>query len=1446
MRIAVAQLAFPPRTYSRETGTWIPDDVTSWPGLPLDGIQPIPPLHRLEADIPSLKTVRRGIETTYTKEAKNKIVQILHTLIEWQADLVIFPEFCLPPGALPSIAEFCEEISIVGGVGHLRPEDVETLRDIGVEDAATGTNVAVAIARNLRYAAAKRNGSPFERLDAEGGGISVVDIPGRRESLIRSAIAVCMDFVLAGPNLGGLAQQIELIAVPAWSGSTSDFTGIDTRDAILGFANAGLAGGQSTISAPGISQGVFTARNSVKPLPPRTEGVILFDYEGPWAIPTRTRAPSNELVARASLIYSGSPEAAVDTSILEEIRSWSFAKYRDGAYDKRLVELKAEAVQPLLTDSIAELSTVLSGNPVSPADFAMLRRHIILRQSQSFSELAYQSLEALNSSILDILPITESPDIAGNLLKYSREVQKRLVGSVRLEFRSDQDHFAPASYPQPAAAPPEDETTIAAIRLGKFKTEDALQTFPAQLAVLNSLIREDDDRLRLQYSLRIESRGKTDPAAFFDVHLIGKGISEAEAQRVGEGLGQLIGVALSPGWNLSAAPQPAPPSPDDEVIFLRLARTADSDPKPAIAEDWSIIVDFLRTQLHDVALTLYVRPEQLGADTLEFGRVQTTDRGQSMDDDDLDRYVNEFGGFARAMKDAQASSTGFVADTDRRAAGFLWRIALSEVNAQAKLRLTVMLHGRGVTDELAYSIGALIFGGVPFEIGRSEPICFGSLLSSADALRVFHPPFGAIQGRGLPNRRSTALPCNSAKPLPAAGTLLGEVTISGARNDRRVPIFLTDDVRMRHMYIIGRTGSGKTNLLKNLVKDDLDNGRSIVVIDPHGALAEYCARQASSASHEFAYLDLGSSGPFIPNVDPFSLDDNGTDSAFDDSVEEVTDILRSLTFFQYTGPRFSDLLSLLFRSLREASSFTCDLATAYEILQSPLKRNRLISELSDDGLTSAWNNLLRIKAGEVEDLTTWAASKLTVFSRNERVRSVVGTGLANVSIERFVAQASTDRRCLFVRIPEWRLGNTATSFIGRLIISRLRRVRFGTEVEDSNLVTGLYVDEFQRFVSKDFETFVAESRKFGVALTIANQNLEQLSAFDEYEGAGSKRLREALLSNVGTLVAFNHGADDRTRLSAEMDVSVEALSGIAPFEAIANVSAGDMQTGPFSLRIRDSRSSPGSLSSLQSGVEGAKESGVQPNRRRTTSPEQQLRLEGPAQTQIIDAPMVTTPSTTLPNASSDLSDLLSRPAGAGEGLDTTQAPLDSIDPNIDPDPATPELIESLDDIHEYLEMLMEPLNDERLANDQIVPEWLRRYVSLCSASAVPERLIAYLSTVIAVPDELASLDTEQLVDIGIGGLLAHQLYIFSRPQWVGSGLKRLLVERHMEEQDATELVANCGALICAVTMSDNTLAELGLDAIDLSTLEQLAISDRDFMFFLKQVGATPYWEDQTG
>lgn len=441
----------------------------------------------------------------------------------------------------------------------------------------------------------------------------------------------------------------------------------------------------------------------------------------------------------------------------------------------------------------------------------------------------------------------------------------------------------------------------------------------------------------------------------------------------------------------------------------------------------------------------------------------------------------------------------------------------------------------------------------------------GAIMTTPDVLLpLFHPPHGHMESRGLDSNDPVTI---SVKydTTQVHGTTIGLANRQDRRYDVPSPLNLTDADRLKHIYVLGKTGSGKSNLLKTLVKQDIAAGKGLAVIDPHGDLADYALQHCGPRYADVTYLDF-TDPVHVPMLNPLLLDADSP-SGFYEVVENLIDIICHRSFNQWTGPVFEDTAQMMFDTLR--STFIRDRATpsialGLRLLTASASERRVLAthlEEAHPALARQWANFNNMDAGDNAEVIRWVEAKFTPWSEAGALR-VITSGMASpLSLDSVVQQ----RNILIAKLPQKTLGTAGAEIIGALIFSRLQKA--AERHPDPDHPFYLYVDEFQRFVGLDLESLIAESRKLGFGMVLAHQNLRQLDGFSRHEGTSSARLREALFGNAGTLVCLKISGADIGPIAQELLLTERALRRIPQYGAVVRPVAGGIERDPASIAI---------------------------------------------------------------------------------------------------------------------------------------------------------------------------------------------------------------------------------------------------------------------------------------
>ena len=473
-------------------------------------------------------------------------------------------------------------------------------------------------------------------------------------------------------------------------------------------------------------------------------------------------------------------------------------------------------------------------------------------------------------------------------------------------------------------------------------------------------------------------------------------------------------------------------------------------------------------------------------------------------------------------------------------------------------------------------IGNLLSGDGQFEMLDGESASESDVrqlnpMSAVHLLKLFHTPFGAMtktvgEGTLVTNIMLKDIPEASGKRESIS---LGKVSYKTMQGEAETEIRISAKDRLRHFYIIGGTGTGKTNLLKNMAEQDIRYSEGgVTIIDPHGDLADHSlACVPENRVDDVVFLDF-SETEYLPVLNPFDIDK--TDAvAVDRAMQEVLYLIKQGMDASWCGPRFDTMAKMAFLTFfDEGYPFSASLADVAKLFIDESFQNLVVPKLKNQSLKKQWiMEQGRKRSSDFEEVTIWAESKFSRFSNDHILRLVVGGGKSSVDVEKIINEG----KILIVKIPKAVVGEYTADFIWSLLVLRLKNAmmrRKYNSSDDAGKNHYIYIDEFQHFVGNfgSMQALLAEARKFGFGLVLANQNTAQLRQYDTYSGRVSNQMLEAILGNAGNVVAFKLGVSDAESMAPRFNVPPHMLMNIGRYEAVARILTDGFDTSAFSLR----------------------------------------------------------------------------------------------------------------------------------------------------------------------------------------------------------------------------------------------------------------------------------------
>ncbi len=449
------------------------------------------------------------------------------------------------------------------------------------------------------------------------------------------------------------------------------------------------------------------------------------------------------------------------------------------------------------------------------------------------------------------------------------------------------------------------------------------------------------------------------------------------------------------------------------------------------------------------------------------------------------------------------------------------------------------------------------------------------LLTPEQARGRFRLPFTRKPEEGLPPRRPRFIP--ASEEIPVQGWVLGY----NGNPDRSRTVALGEKMRFRHIHVMGQTGTGKSTFLHNLIMQDIAAGQQVCVIDPHGDLIDQV--MGTMPANRVADVAL-----FDPTQRHSPVGLNPLDC--DEELERALICEEFLTIFHRTWPvdmvgpvfeyivRNALLLAFHLGDLGKIPSPPTLLAFA-EIVSGRKLLKSVRESIENPVLRDAADEIIRMASGTSDGGSmAYFKSKFDVLISRRDVRLIVGQPKTRFNPARIME----DGKILLIRLPVGELGEVTTRFLGTLLLMRLERILLGRSSVPAarRKPLSLYLDEFQNFVTESVPVLLAEGRKFGVRLILANQYLDQLRG-----GRIQDRLVDAILGNVGSLMSFRVGHQDAGKLSAYYGdqispqdlVTLPNYQGLARFlgengaPAIASVSPTPWPESPTAKRSGECR-----------------------------------------------------------------------------------------------------------------------------------------------------------------------------------------------------------------------------------------------------------------------------------
>jgi len=379
------------------------------------------------------------------------------------------------------------------------------------------------------------------------------------------------------------------------------------------------------------------------------------------------------------------------------------------------------------------------------------------------------------------------------------------------------------------------------------------------------------------------------------------------------------------------------------------------------------------------------------------------------------------------------------------------------------------------------------------------------------------------------------------------------------------PLHLPESGRARHTYVIGATGTGKSTLLLNLIRQDLAAGEGMIIFDPHGDLYHQVVASVPARRRKEVILIDPHPRAEVPGFNLLALpDDDYRDVRSKFIADEFVSLFHQLwSIPEALGPVFEQYFrNGLMLLMRNRSGIPSTLADFPRVFMDAEYRNALLETAEVPGVRDFWTKMaIRVRGeADLNNMGPYITSKLDGMINSGIIPRIFANPRPNLHLD----QIMDERGILIVNLNKGLLGTRESRLLGILLMTQILACAFKrNEVPEAQRTPcHLYIDEFQNFVSDGVASMLSEARKFALHLTLANQTLQQLNAH-----YGKQNIQDAILGNVGNFIGFRLGVREAQALEPfTAPFSSAQMQRLPNFHAFARVLDTDGPVDPVVMR----------------------------------------------------------------------------------------------------------------------------------------------------------------------------------------------------------------------------------------------------------------------------------------
>jgi len=428
---------------------------------------------------------------------------------------------------------------------------------------------------------------------------------------------------------------------------------------------------------------------------------------------------------------------------------------------------------------------------------------------------------------------------------------------------------------------------------------------------------------------------------------------------------------------------------------------------------------------------------------------------------------------------------------------------------------------------------------------------YAILLGVEEVASVFHFPISTTE-----TPKIKWLKAGSAPPpvdMPTEGIYIGTNNYRGVETK----VFLSENDRRRHMYVIGQTGTGKSTILEEMAKQDVQNGHGLCYIDPHGEAIEHIMPAIpKERAEDVVYFDPSDTErPFGLNM--LEYDENKPEEKTF-VVNEIINIFDALYDLKATGgPMFEQYMRNAMLLIMDDPDSGSTLMEIPKVLSDDEFRKMKLAKCKNETVRNFWMEEAEKAGGEaaLANMVPYITSKLTPFLSNDMMRPIISQQKSTIDFREIM----DGQKILLINLSKGKIGEINSHLLGMIIVGKLLMAALGRVdmPEDQRKDFYMYIDEFQNVTTDSIAQILSEARKYRLGLILAHQFIGQLS----------ENISKAVFGNVGSIAAYRVGPEDADFLQKQFEpvFTSQDLINVDNYNYFGRLLLNGISTTPFNI-----------------------------------------------------------------------------------------------------------------------------------------------------------------------------------------------------------------------------------------------------------------------------------------